>query len=167
MSPHSLAEQRGTVNRPIQIYVLVALWAVKGFEELFRGVVGGVFFIVQQTAQENLQGYMLHLAVQSILFAALMTAGSYYVMAALWLGRAAARTWGIALALVNEISVLAYLFTRPPEFGGDITVVRTVLIASIVNLGIVGVLLFDGRVVRFLGNAPLVGGWAPKRRSTD
>jgi hypothetical protein len=86
---------------------------------------------------------------------------------ALWLGRAAARTWGIALALVNEISVLAYLFTRPPEFGGDVAVVRTVIIASIVNLGIVGVLLFDGRVVRFLGNAPLVGGWAPKRRSTD
>ena len=60
-------------------------------------------------------------------------------------------------------SVLAYLFTRPPEFGGDIAVVRTVTIASIVNLGIVGVLLFDGRVVRFLGNAPLVGGWVPKR----
>ena len=128
-----------------------------------RGVVGGSFFIVQQTAQAKLGGYMLHLAVQSILFAALMTAGSYYVMVALWLGRAAARTWGIALALVNEISVLAYLFTRPPEFGGDIAVVRTVTIASIVNLGIVGVLLFDGRVVRFLGNAPLVGGWVPKR----
>ncbi len=163
MSAHRLTERPSTVNRPIQIHVLVALWALKGFDELLRGVVGGSFFIVQQTAQAKLEGYLLHLAVQSVLFAALMAAGSYYVMAALWLGRAAARAWGMALALVNEISMLAYLITRPPEFGGGIALVRTVTIASIVNLGIVGVLLFDGSVVRFLGNAPLVGGWAPKR----
>ena len=163
MSPHSLAEQRGTVNRPIQIYVLVALWAVKGFEELFRGVIGGVFYIVQQTSQEKLEGYMLHLAIQSALFAAVMAAGSFYVMTALWLGRRAARGWGIAFALVNELSVLAYLITRPPEFGGDIAIVRTVTIASIVNLGIVGVLLFDGKLARFLGSTRLVGGWSPRR----
>jgi hypothetical protein len=163
MSPHSLAEQRGTVNRPIQIYVLVALWAVKGFEELFRGVIGGVFYIVQQTSQGKLEGYMLHLAIQSALFAAVMAAGSFYVMTALWLGRRAARGWGIAFALVNEVSVLAYLITRPPEFGGDIAIVRTVTIASIVNLGIVGVLLFDGKLARFLGSTRLVGGWSPRR----
>jgi hypothetical protein len=153
-----------TVSRPPEIYVLAALWAVKGFEELFRGVIGGAFYIVQQAAQAKLGGYMLHLAIQSALFAAVMAAGSFYVMTALWLGRSAARGWGIALALVNELSVLAYLITRPPEFGGDVAIVRTVMIASIVNLGIVGVLLFDGKIARFLGSARLVGGWRWPRR---
>lgn len=151
------------VSRPPQIYVLVAIWAVKAFEELFRGVIGGTFYVVSQTAQERLGGYMLHLAIQSTLFAAVMAAGSFYVMAALWLGRSAARGWGIALALINELSVLAYLITRPPEFGGDVAIVRTVIIASIVNLGIVAVLLFDGRLARFLGSTRLVGWWTPKR----
>ena len=59
--------------------------------------------------------------------------------------------------------MLAYLITRPPEFGGDIPIIRTVIIASIVNLGIVGVLLFDGNLARFLGSARLVGGWSPRR----
>jgi hypothetical protein len=162
MSP-SVAEQRGTVNRPIQIYVLVALWAVKGFEELFRGVIGGAFFIVQEASQGKLGGYLLQLAIQSALFSAVMAAGSFYVMTALWLGRSAARSWGIALALLNELSVLAYLITRPPEFGGDVPIIRTVMIASIVNLGIVGVLLFDGKLARFLGSTRLVGGWTPRR----
>jgi hypothetical protein len=147
----------------MQIYVLVALWAVKGFEELFRGVIGGAFYIIQEASQGKLGGYMLHLAIQSALFAALMAAGSFYVMTALWLGRGAARSWGIAFALVNELSVLAYLITRPPEFGGDIAIIRTVIIASIVNLGIVGVLLFDGNLARFLGSARLVGGWTSRR----
>ena len=172
MSRPSLAEQRGTVNRPVQIYILAALWAVKAFEELFRGVIGGAFYIVQQFAEGKLghkeiagivKEYLLHLAIQSALFAALMAAGSFYVMTALWLGRSAARGWGIALALVNELSVLAYLITRPPEFGGDIAIIRTVVIASIVNLGIVGVLLFDGKLLRFLGSARLIGGWSPRR----
>jgi hypothetical protein len=157
------AAPRGTVARPAEIYVLAALWAVKGFEELFRGVIGGAFFIVQQFAEGRLGGYLLHLAIQSALFAALMAAGCFYVMIALWLGRGAARGWGIALALVNELSVLAYLITRPPEFGGDIAIVRTVVIASIVNLGIVGVLLFDGKLARFLGSARLIGGWSTRR----
>lgn len=156
-------EHRATVARPPEIYVLVAVWAVKGFEELFRGVIGGAFYIVQQTSQGKLEGYMLHLAIQSALFAAVMAAGSFYVMTALWLGRGAARGWGIAFALVNELSVLAYLITRPPEFGGDIPIIRTVIIASIVNLGIVGVLLFDGKLARFLGSTRLVGGWSPRR----
>jgi hypothetical protein len=151
-------------KRPPEIYVLVALWAVKGFEELFRGVIGGAFYMVQEAAQGRLGGYLLQLAIQSALLAALMAAGSFYVMTALWLGRSAARGWGIALALVNELSVLAYLITRPPEFGGDIAVIRTVTIASIVNLGIVGVLLFDGKIARFLGHTRLVGGWWPPRR---
>ena len=163
MSGPSLAEPRATVNRPMEIYVLVAIWAVKGFEELFRGVIGGAFYIVQEASQGKLEGYLMNLAIQSALFAALMAAGSFYVMTALWLGRAAARGWGIALALMNEVSVLAYLITRPPEFGGDIAIVRTVTIASIVNLGIVGVLLFDGKLARFLGSTRLVGGWTIRR----
>ncbi len=154
---------RATISRPAEIYVLVALWAIKAFEELFRGVIGGAFYVVQQTSQGKLEGYMLHLAIQSALFAALMAAGSFYVMTALWLGRSAARSWGVAFALVNELSVLAYLITRPPEFGGDVAVVRTVVIASIVNLGIVGVLLFDGKIARFLGSSRLVGWWTPRR----
>ena len=156
-APHP-GRARATVTRPPEIYVLAALWAVKGAEELFRGVIGGGFYIVQEYSTGKLTGYLLHLAIQSALFAALMAAGSFYVMTALWLGRTAARSWGIALALVNELSVLAYLITRPPEFGGDIAIIRTVTIASIVNLGIVGVLLFDGKVVRFLGNTRLIGG---------
>ena len=162
-TPPRAGGPRGTVRRPAEIYVLAALWAVKGFEEFFRGVIGGAFYIVQQFAEGKLAGYLLHLAIQSALFAALMAAGSFYVMTALWLGRSAARGWGIALALVNELSVLAYLITRPPEFGGDIAIVRTVTIASIVNLGIVGVLLFDGKIARFLGSARLIGGWSPRR----
>ena len=151
------------MGRPPQIYVLVAIWAVKGFEELLRGVIGGAFYVVSQAAQAKLGGYMLHLAIQSFLFAAVMAGGSFYVMAALWLGRSTARAWGIAFALLNELSVLAYLITRPPEFGGDVAIMRTVIIASIVNLGIVGVLLFDGRLARFLGSTRLVGWWAPRR----
>ena len=84
-------------------------------------------------------------------------------MTALWLGRASARGWGIALALLNEISVLDYLITKPPEFGGMVAIVRTVTIASVVNLGIVAVLLFDGKLARFLGSTRLVGGWMVRR----
>ena len=163
MATAGAARPRGTVARPPEIYVLAAIWAVKGFEELFRGVIGGAFYIIQESSQGKLEGYLLHLAIQSALFAALMAAGSFYVMTALWLGRASARSWGIALALVNELSVLAYLVTRPPEFGGDVAIIRTVIIASIVNLGIIGVLLFDGKLARFLGSARLVGGWTVKR----
>jgi len=152
-----------TIKRPPEIYVLAAIWAVKGMDEFFRGVVGGGFYIAQETSQGKLEGYMLHLAIQSALFAAVMAAGSFYVMTALWLGRSAARGWGIALALLNEVSVLAYLVSRPAEFGGTVAIVRTVTIASIVNLGIVGVLLFDGKLARFLGHTRLVGGWMSRR----
>lgn len=152
------------MSRPPEIHVLAAIWAVKGMEEFFRGVVGGAFYIAEQASQGKLSGYLLHLAIQSALFAVVMSAGSFYVMTALWLGRAAARGWGIALALVNEVSVLAYLVTRPPEFGGDVAIIRTVIVASIVNLGIVGVLLFDGKLARFLGSARLVGGWWSRGR---
>ena len=152
-----------TVRRPPEIYVLAAIWAVKGMDELFRGVIGGSFYIAQQNTTGALDGYLFHLTIQSVLFSALMAAGSFYVMTALWLGRAAARQWGILLALVNEVSVLAYLVTKPPEFGGMVAIVRTVTIASIVNLGIVGVLLFDGKLVRFLGHSRLVGGWFARR----
>jgi len=151
-----------TIGRPPEIYVLVALWAVKGFEELFRGVIGGAFYVVQEVSAGRLGGYLLHLAIQSALFALVMAAGSFYVMTALWLGKGAARSWGIALALANELSVLAYLITRPPEFGGDVAILRTVIIASIVNLGIVWVLIFDDKIARFLGHTRLVGWWAPR-----
>jgi hypothetical protein len=154
---------RATVSRPAEIYVLAAIWAVKGMDEFFRGVIGGGFYIAQQASLGKLEGYLLHLAIQSTLFAAAMALGSFYVMTALWLGRAAARVWGILLALLNELSVLAYLITRPPEFGGEVAIVRTVTIASIVNLGIVGVLLFDGKLARFLGSTRLVGGWIARR----
>jgi hypothetical protein len=154
---------RVTVARPPEIYVLAAIWAVKGMEEFLRGVIGGGFYIAQQVSLGKLEGYLLHLAIQSTLFAAAMALGSFYVMTALWLGRSAARVWGILLALLNELSVLAYLITRPPEFGGEVAIVRTVTIASVVNLGIVGVLLFDGKLARFLGSTRLVGGWMARR----
>ena len=157
------AKPRATIARPPEIYVLAAIWAVKGMEELFRGVIGGAFYIVQQASMGKLEGYLLHLSVQSALFAAVMAGGSFYVMTALWLGRASARSWGISLALLNEISVLAYLVTRPPEFGGDVAIIRTVTIASVVNLGVVGVLLFDGKLAKFLGSTRLVGGWMARR----
>ena len=154
---------RATVARPPEIYVLAAIWAVKGMDELFRGVIGGGFFIAQQAELGKLTGYLLHLSIQSAIFAALMAAGSFYVMTALWLGRAAARSWGIALALLNELSMLAYLISRPVEFGSMTAIIRTVTIASVVNLGIVGVLLFDGKLARFLGHSRLVGGWTVRR----
>lgn len=154
---------RTTIRRPPEIYVLVAIWAIKGMDELFRGVIGGSFYIAQQAAEGKLEGYMLHLSIQSAILAVLMAAGSFYVMTALWLGRASARSWGILLALVNEVSILAYLVTRPPEFGGMVAIVRTVIVASVVNLGIVGVLLFDGKLASFLGHTRLVGGWMTRR----
>ena len=152
-----------SVGRPLQVYALVALWAIKGFQELLSGVIGGGFYIWGQAAQGKLAGYALQIVIQSTLFSAVMAAGSFYVMIALWLGKRAARGWGIAFALLNELSVLAYLITRPPEFGGDIALIRTVVIATIVNLGVVGMLLFDGKLANFLGNTRLVGWWAPRR----
>jgi hypothetical protein len=75
-----------------------------------------------------------------------------------------ARPWGVTLALVSEISVLAYLISRPPEFGGDIDLVRTVVIASIVNLSLIAFLLLDTKLAEFLGSPRLTGWWAPRRR---
>ena len=163
MATPEAATPRPTVARPPEIYVLAAIWAVKGMDELFRGVIGGGFYIAQQSARGALEGYLLHLSIQSAIFSALLAGGSFYVMTALWLGRASARGWGIALALLNEISVLDYLITKPPEFGGMVAIVRTVTIASVVNLGIVAVLLFDGKLARFLGSTRLVGGWMVRR----
>ena len=163
MATPEAATPRPTVARPPEIYVLAAIWAVKGMDELFRGVIGGGFYIAQQSAGGALEGYLLHLSIQSAIFSALLAGGSFYVMTALWLGRASARGWGIALALLNEISVLDYLITKPPEFGGMVAIVRTVTIASVVNLGIVAVLLFDGKLARFLGSTRLVGGWMVRR----
>jgi hypothetical protein len=152
-----------TVERPAQIYALVALWALKGFQELLSGVVGATFYIWAQASQGKLGGYALQLSIQSVVLAAALAAGNFYVMGALWLGRRSARGWGVALAILAELSILAYLITRPPEFGGDANVVRTVIVGSVVNLGIVAVLLFDPRLASFLGSARLVGWWAPKR----
>jgi hypothetical protein len=151
------------LKRPWQIYALVAIWAIKGFQELLSGVVGTSFFVAAQVSEGKLAGYPLQIAFQSILFEALLAAGSFYVMVALWLGKRAARAWGIAVALASETAILAYLISRPPEFGSDVALVRTVLTASVVNLGIVGFLLFDRQLTAFLGSPRLVGWWAPKR----
>jgi hypothetical protein len=59
--------------------------------------------------------------------------------------------------------MLGYLVSRPAEFGSEANLVRTVLVASIVNLGIVGLLLFDGRLAAFLGSTRLTGWWVPRR----
>ena len=150
-------------RRPWQVYALTPLWAIKGFQELLSGVVGTSFYIGSQVGQGRLSGYALQTAIQSVFFSAILAAGSFYVMTALWLGRRAARPWGIAFALGSEMAVLAYLFTRPPEFGGDVALTRTVIIASIVNLGIVAFLLFDERLAEFLGSPRLVGWWTPRR----
>jgi len=98
-----------------------------------------------------------------VLFSALLTIGSFTVMTLLWLGKRPARAGGIAVALVSELPMLGYLLSRPAEFGGDANLVRTVLVATIVNLGIVGMLLFDGRLAAFLGSTRLIGWWAPRR----
>lgn len=152
-----------TIQRPPQIYALAGLWALKGFQSLLTGIIGTGFFVWDQVSKGALQGYGLQLAVQSMLFSLVLAAGSFYVMAAMWLGRSSSRFWGIVLALLYESVSLAYLATRPPEFGGDVSLVRTVIIDSVVNLGIIAVLLFDGRVRAFLGDAPLIGWWAPRR----
>jgi hypothetical protein len=151
------------VRRPWQIHALVALWAIKGFQELLSGVIGTSFYVGSQVAEGRLVGYAFQTALQSVFFSALLAAGSFYVMAALWLGKRAARAWGIAVALVSEIGTLAFLVTRPPEFGGDAELLRTVLTATFVNLGIVGFLLFDRRLLEFLGSPRLVGWWSPRR----
>jgi hypothetical protein len=151
------------VRRPWQVYALVALWAIKGFQELLSGVIGTSFYIGSQVSEGRLAGYAFQTAIQSVFFSALLAAGSFYVMAAIWLGKRAARSWGIAVALISEVGTLAYLFTRPPEFGGDAALVRTVLTASFVNLGIVTFLLFDRNLTEFLGSPRLVGWWSARR----
>lgn len=152
-----------TVRRPWQIHALTAIWAIKGFQELLSGVFGTSFYIVSQAERGALAGYALQIAIQSVFFSAALAGGAFFVMTALWLGKRSARPWGIVFALSSEIASLAYLITRPPEFGGDAALLRTVLVASIVNLGIVAFLLFDGRLLSFLGSTRLVGWWAPRR----
>jgi hypothetical protein len=98
-----------------------------------------------------------------MLFSGALAVGSLYVMTALWLGRVSARAGGVVLAVLGELSVLGYLVTRPPEFGGDVRLVRTVVIGTIVNAGITAFLLFDPRLAAFLGSTRLTGWWAPRR----
>jgi hypothetical protein len=141
---------------------LTALWAIKGAEELLRGVVGSGFYIWGMAEKGELEGYGLQLALHSLIYSALLAAGSFYVMVALWLGKRSARPWGVGLAMLSELSMLSYLITRPPEFGGDMPLIRTVVIASIVNLSIVAFLLFDSRLAGFLGSPRLTGWWAPR-----
>ncbi|MGE5177532.1 MAG: hypothetical protein ACM3PF_00415 [Bacteroidota bacterium] len=147
------------LQRPWQVYAMVMIWAIKGFQELLSGALGTSFWAYAG----KLSGYSLQVAVQSVFFSMALATGCFYVMAATWLGKRPARTWGIVVALASEIALLALLLTRPPEYGGQIPLVRTVLTGSIVNLGIVGFLLFDGRLLGFLGSPPLVGWWSPRR----
>jgi hypothetical protein len=152
-----------TIRRPWQVYALTPLWAIKGAEEVLRGVVGSGFYIWGIAESKLLEGYGLQLALESVIYSALLAAGSFYVMVALWLGKRSARPWGVGLAILSELSMLGYLVTRPPEFGGDMPLIRTVVVASIVNLSIIAFLLFDSRLASFLGSPRLVGWWAPLR----
>jgi hypothetical protein len=90
-------------------------------------------------------------------------------MAALWLGRASARPWGVAVALVSEAVMLGFLISKPSEFGGQLPLVRTVMVASIVNLSIAAILMFDTKLSAFLGSTALTGWWVPRpmRRHLD
>jgi len=151
-----------TIRRPWQVYALTALWAIKGAEEVLRGVLGSGFYIWGMAEKRVLEGYGLQLALQSVIYSALLAAGSFYVMVALWLGKRSARPWGVALAILSELSMLGYLVTRPPEFGGEVPLIRTVVVASIVNLSIIAFLLFDSKLAGFLGSPRLVGWWAPR-----
>ena len=150
------------VGRPWQIYALTMLFALRGADELLRGVVGTTFYVSLQSGKGILSGFGLQLAIQSIVFSLLLAGASFYVMAALWLGRAAARPWGVAVALVSEVCMLAFLISRPPEFGGPVPLVRTVVIASIVNLSVAAILIFDSKLSAFLGSTRLTGWWAPR-----
>jgi hypothetical protein len=152
-----------TIKRPWQVYALTCLWAIKAAEELLRGVIGTAFYVWGSTERGALGGYGLHLAVQSILFSAVLTVSGVCVMIALWLGKREARPWGVVVALLSEVSVLAYLISRPPEFGGDAPLIRTVVVASIVNLSLIAFLLFDTKLAAFLGSPRLTGWWAPRR----
>jgi len=151
-----------TIRRPWQVYALTALWAIKGAEEVLRGVLGSGFYIWGMAEKRVLEGYGLQLALQSVIYSVLLAAGSFYVMVALWLGKRSARPWGVALAILSELSMLGYLVTRPPEFGGEVPLIRTVVVASIVNLSIIAFLLFDSKLAGFLGSPRLVGWWAPR-----
>jgi hypothetical protein len=152
-----------TVGRPIVVYALTALWALKAFQDLLSGVVGGAFYIAKQTAEGTLFGYGLQLAYQSLFLSALLAGASFYVMTALWLGRRGARRWGVAVAAAGEACALALLFSRPVQFGSDQELVRVVLVSTVVNLGIITIFLFDRRLAAFLGSTRLVGWWAPSR----
>lgn len=151
------------LRRPWQVYAMVMLWAIKGFQDLLSGVIGTSFFVAAQASEGRLAGYALQTALQSVFFSAILAGGSFYAMAATWLGKRSARSVGILIALASELALLAYLISRPPEFGGTVPLVRTVIIGSFVNLGIVWLLLFDARLTAFLGSPPLTGWWSPRR----
>ena len=153
---------RQRVGRPWQIYALTMLFALKGADELFRGVVGTLFYVGLQAGKGILHGFGLQLAIQSVVLSLLLASAAFYVMAALWLGKAAARTWGIAVVLVSEAIMLGFLISKPPEFGGPVPLVRTVVIASVVNLSIAAMLIFDTKLSAFLGSTRLTGWWVPR-----
>jgi hypothetical protein len=155
------------VSRPWQVYGLTALWALKAAQELMSGVVGGGFYVARMKAEGVLFGYGLQVAYQSLFLSLLLAVGCGYVMVALWLGKRPARRWGILVAAASEVVTLALLFSRPTQFGGDENLVRTVLTATVVNLGIIPLFLFDRRLAAFLGSTRLVGWWAPTRRRGD
>jgi hypothetical protein len=149
------------VGRPWQIYGLTMLFALKAADELFRGVMGTTFYVIAKSREGDLAGFGLQVAIQSILLSLFLAGASFYVMAALWLGRASARTWGVAVALASQACWLAFLISQPPEFGGPERLIRTVLIASIVNLASAAILIFDSRLSAFLGSTRLTGWWVP------
>jgi len=153
-----------TISRPWQVYALTALWALKAFQELLSGAVGGAFYVSKQVGEGTLFGYGLQLAMQSVLFSTLLAGGGFYVMTSLWLGQRPARRWGTAVAALSEAVALGYLFSRPPQVGSEGELVRFVLVSTLVNLGIITIFLFDRKLAEFLGSKRLVGWWAPRRR---
>lgn len=155
------------ISRPWQVYALTALWALKAFQELLSGAVGGAFYVSKQVGEGTLFGYGLQMALQSVVFSTLLAAGGFYVMTALWLGQRPARRWGTAVAALSELVTLGFLFSRPPQVGSDRDLVRFVLVSTLVNLGIITIFLFDRKLADFLGSKRLVGWWAPRRSRDD
>ena len=155
------------LSRPWQVYALTALWALKAFQELLSGAIGGAFYVSKQVGEGTLFGYGLQMALQSVLFSTLLAAGGFYVMTALWLGQRPARRWGTAVAALSELVALGFLFSRPPQVGSDRDLVRFVLVSTLVNLGIITIFLFDRKLADFLGSKRLVGWWAPGRGRDD
>jgi hypothetical protein len=66
-----------TVGRPWQIYALTMVFALKGVEELVRGMLGPVVYASLLSRKGILTGFGLQLVIQSILFSLLLAGASF------------------------------------------------------------------------------------------